>query len=161
MSNPFYHAKSSERKFDIAAETTLPLHQWMDQSKSYIADARHRVWLHNSAGIFLCEEAFGLREENKRLKSILKDALEILEGSDLSAHASILKKRIPNVTPITITCDITGKEIPIRLLAEMHVTEDLACIPTLAEIIEKFPKDIALIKRARPLSKELEDAKDV
>lgn len=37
----------------------MKYHEWMDHTKSHIADARHRLVLHNSWGIFLAEQVHG------------------------------------------------------------------------------------------------------
>lgn len=60
MSHPFFHAKSSARKFGGTADDYLVIHNWFDQTKAHIADARHRLILHNTFGIFLCEQLFGV-----------------------------------------------------------------------------------------------------
>jgi hypothetical protein len=53
------HAESSARKFGGKAEDYIEIHDWFDQTKSHIPDNRHRAILHNSFGIFLCEQVFG------------------------------------------------------------------------------------------------------
>ncbi len=58
--HPLYHARSSARKYGGVAGDYLSLHRWMDQTKAHIADARHRMILHNSFGIFLGEQLFGV-----------------------------------------------------------------------------------------------------
>ncbi len=57
--NPFHHAESSARKYGGVAEDYLPVHQWFDESKSYLADFRHRALRHHAEGIFLAERLFG------------------------------------------------------------------------------------------------------
>lgn len=37
----------------------MHIHNYMDQSKAHVADVRHRLVLHNSFGIYLCEQQFG------------------------------------------------------------------------------------------------------
>lgn len=59
MSHPFNHAKSSARKFGGELGDYLYLHEFMDHTKSHLADARHRLFLHNSWGIFIAERVFG------------------------------------------------------------------------------------------------------
>jgi hypothetical protein len=59
MSHPWYHAKSSAKRFGGAPEDYLEIHQWFDQTKAAWADTRHRAVLHSSFGIFLCEQFFG------------------------------------------------------------------------------------------------------
>lgn len=60
MSHPFFHARSSARKFGGVPEDYLAVHNWFDQTKSGWADIRHRAVLHSSFGIFLCEQVFGV-----------------------------------------------------------------------------------------------------
>jgi hypothetical protein len=59
MAHPFHHAESSARKWGGKPEDYLEIHNWFDQTKAHIPDARHRLVLHNSFGIFLCEQLFG------------------------------------------------------------------------------------------------------
>lgn len=48
MSKPFIHAKSSVRKYGGSETDYLPIHEFLDSSKSAIADNRHRALTHNS-----------------------------------------------------------------------------------------------------------------
>lgn len=56
---PISHARISAKKFGGVAEDYLPLHNFFDQTKAHVPDARHRLILHNSFGIFLLEQMFG------------------------------------------------------------------------------------------------------
>ena len=64
MSNPLVHAERSARKWGGSADDYLPLHQWFDATKGHLADNRHRMLLHNSFGILLAEQVFGLALSN-------------------------------------------------------------------------------------------------
>ena len=55
MAHPLKHAESSARKFGGRAEDYLPIHNWFDESKAFLADFRHRALRHHAEGIFLCE----------------------------------------------------------------------------------------------------------
>ena len=57
--NPYHHALSSVKKWGGQVDDYLPLHQWLDESKSHLADIRHRALRHHSEGIFLMERIFG------------------------------------------------------------------------------------------------------
>jgi len=57
--NPYHHAETSVRLFGGQAEDYQPLHDWMDDTKRYYADFRHRALRHHSAGIFEGEAVFG------------------------------------------------------------------------------------------------------
>lgn len=70
MSHPYHHAKSSARRFGGSYEAYLPVHNFFDQTKAHVADARHRMVLHNSFGIFLCEQLFGLTVTNSEGREI-------------------------------------------------------------------------------------------
>lgn len=61
---PYIHAKNSARKFGGRPEDYQRIHDWFDQTKAHIADMRHRAVLHNSFGIFLCEQVFGVNVIN-------------------------------------------------------------------------------------------------
>ena len=59
MAHPYHHAVSSAKKYGGEAHEYLRLHQWLDGSKSHMADFRHRALRHHSEGIFMLEEIFG------------------------------------------------------------------------------------------------------
>ena len=59
MAHPYHHAESSARKYGGEPDEYLRLHEWLDASKSHMADFRHRALRHHSEGIFLLETFFG------------------------------------------------------------------------------------------------------
>lgn len=56
---PFVHAKASVKRYGGIIEDYLPIHDWFDSTKSAYADTKHRAILHNTFGIYLCEQVFG------------------------------------------------------------------------------------------------------
>jgi|SRR6185503_1896401 hypothetical protein len=48
MSKPYLHAQSSAKKFGGTFEDYMEIHEFLDSSKSVIADNRHRALTHNS-----------------------------------------------------------------------------------------------------------------
>ncbi len=60
MAHPIKHAESSARRFGGRSEDYLAIHTWFDESKSYLADFRHRALRHHCEGVFLAERIFGL-----------------------------------------------------------------------------------------------------
>lgn len=120
MSHPYYHAKSSAKRFGGVTEDYIELHQWFDQTKAHLADARHRAILHSSFGIYMAEQVFGT---------------VIVRKSD-------------------------GKSVPTRMLGEQHVLEDMGRIPTLHDWLQELPLRSWMVKGAKALSKETEDAND-
>ena len=59
MAHPFHHAESSARKFGGEPIEYLALHEWLDASKSHLANFRHRALRHHSEGILMLEQLFG------------------------------------------------------------------------------------------------------
>jgi hypothetical protein len=59
MAHPYHHAVSSAKKFGGIPEEFVRFHEFLDRSKSHMADFRHRALRHHSEGIFLLEEFFG------------------------------------------------------------------------------------------------------
>lgn len=61
---PYYHAKSSVKKFGGCIEDYLAIHDMMDSSKGQVADSRHRAIFHTSFGCFIIEKIFGVVIKN-------------------------------------------------------------------------------------------------
>lgn len=59
MGNVQFHSESSARRFGGTPEDYVPIHKFLDQSKLYLADWRHRALLHTTFGVSLCEQFFG------------------------------------------------------------------------------------------------------
>ena len=64
MSNPLVHAERAAQKWGGIPDDYLPVHQFFDSTKAHVADNRHRVILHNSLGIAIAEQVFGLAITN-------------------------------------------------------------------------------------------------
>lgn len=110
---PLKHAIISTKKFGGIPEDYLEIHTWFDHSKAHIADVRHRMLLHNSFGIWLCESVFG----------------DIIQKSDGSF-----------VRTSYIT-NSDGKKIPVRDIGEQHVLDDLGTIPSVDKCFRNMPMD--------------------
>ena len=59
MSHPYYHSKSSARKFGGIPEDYLAVHEWLDATKATWNDPRHRAIPHSAFGIYLAQQVFG------------------------------------------------------------------------------------------------------
>jgi hypothetical protein len=59
MAHPYHHALSSVKKWGGKPEDYQAIHDWFDESKSHMADFRHRALRHHSEGIFMAERIFG------------------------------------------------------------------------------------------------------
>ena len=60
MATPMHHAMSSARKHGGTWEQYVHIHNWFDETKSWIPDVRHRAFRHHAEGIFECEKIFGV-----------------------------------------------------------------------------------------------------
>ena len=52
MAHPILHSKSSAKKFGGKPEDYLHIHNWFDETKSWIGTSFHRIFRHHSEGIF-------------------------------------------------------------------------------------------------------------
>lgn len=67
---PLIHAKNSVKRYGGIIEDYLPIHNWFDSTKAGTAKFYHRAILHNSFGVFLAEQLFGVyivNSDNKRV----------------------------------------------------------------------------------------------
>lgn len=67
---PYEHALVSVKKWGGKPEDYQRIHDWFDQTKAHLPDMRHRAILHNSFGIFLCEQFFGINLTNSDGKQV-------------------------------------------------------------------------------------------
>lgn len=56
---PYLHGLISVKKFGGKVEDYQKYHDWLDQTKAFVPDMRHRAILHNAFGIYLLEQVFG------------------------------------------------------------------------------------------------------
>lgn len=108
----FYHAQSSVKLFGGRPEDYQPLHDWFDESKSILADFRHRALRHHAEGIFMLERFFGTT----------------LTNSD-------------------------GRAVPVRLIGEQHVREDLGRIPSFADWARLIKPEPWMARSNHPVSR--------
>ena len=59
MAHPNIHAKSSAKKYGGVPEDYLHIHEWFDETKSWLGNSNHRLFRHHSEGIFECASKFG------------------------------------------------------------------------------------------------------
>lgn len=64
MAHPYFHALSSCRRWGGSVHDYVGLHGWFDSTKAHVADARHRLILHNQGGIELLVSTFGAQQVN-------------------------------------------------------------------------------------------------
>lgn len=59
MAHPWEHARSSVKKWGGCEEDYIKIHDWFDETKSWVGHSKHRMFRHHSEGIFECEKVFG------------------------------------------------------------------------------------------------------
>ncbi len=69
--NYWKHSLLSKKKFGGEADDYFAIHKFIDSSKLFYFDLRHRVLLHNTYGIDLCIQKFGDRIINSDSKTIM------------------------------------------------------------------------------------------
>lgn len=57
--SPWYHAVSTAKKFGGDPDEYIEIHNWLDETKQYTGDFRHRALRHHSAGVEWAIERFG------------------------------------------------------------------------------------------------------
>ncbi len=60
MSNSYYHAVSSARRWGGQPEEYIHLHGWIDEPKLWFGDFRARALRHHTQGIYELKERFGI-----------------------------------------------------------------------------------------------------
>lgn len=56
---PYDHAEASARKFGGIWEDYIEVHEWFDQFRASVPSPAHRMFLHNTIGVLICEQVFG------------------------------------------------------------------------------------------------------
>lgn len=111
---PLLHAKVSVKKWAGVVEDYLPIHNFFDQTKGYIPDSRHRMILHNSFGIMLCEQLFGVYIVNASGRDVsVRDIAERHVIDDLG-HIPTLCEVFKDVA---VPADIVGGKTMAKIQA--------------------------------------------
>ena len=70
MAHPSIHAKSSVKKWGGKVEDYQHIHDWFDETKSWVGHSIHRMFRHHSEGIFQAETIFGKSFTNSDGKTV-------------------------------------------------------------------------------------------
>ena len=131
MAHCYYHALSSVRKWGGVVEDYLDLHQWFDQSKSILADPRHRALRHHAEGIFMLENLFGatlINADGKTVPTRLVGEQHVIEDLGLIPSFAdwarliqperwMLKGHPVDTAPLDASPTAVGVDIPPRFPA--------------------------------------------
>lgn len=84
MSKPYIHSQSSARRYGGVPEDYMKIHEYMDSSKSAVADVRHRAMFHSAFGIYIVQDVFGQTMTNSDGKVVsVRDIAEDHVKEDL------------------------------------------------------------------------------
>jgi hypothetical protein len=91
MAKPDIHAQSSAKKFGGKPEDYISIHEFLDQSKAYMPDVRHRALTHNSFFVeVIIPKIFGKTITNSDGKQVFTQ-----EIAELHVLEDYKKKFIP------------------------------------------------------------------
>lgn len=134
MTKPEIHAEHDSKRFGGKPCDYLPIHNWFDSSKSFMASSQHRAILHHSFGIFLAERTFGINYT-------LLDKLAEKHGWTKEEISDILtwKEECNNSGASIKNSD--GKTVSVRDVGESHCLSDFGgkFIPTPQDYLEEMP----------------------
>jgi len=67
---PIEHAKASAKVFGGIYEDYIDIHKWFDQFRFSINSPKHRMFLHHTGGVIICEQVFGYELVNSDGNSV-------------------------------------------------------------------------------------------
>ena len=56
---PYEHAEASAKVFGGEYKDYIEIHKWFDQFRFAVKDPNHRMFLHHTGGVLICEQVFG------------------------------------------------------------------------------------------------------
>lgn len=126
--NSWHHAQSAARKWGGEPEQYVAIEEFIDSSKKIIGDVRHRSMYHHTEGVWLCQRIFG-RTITVGGRYAIPQKLEASLTDEPEPTASHTLEIIDH-GPI--------REVPVRLIAELHIMQDLGWIPSPSDYIKNM-----------------------
>ena len=128
MSKADVHSCSSAQKFGGAPGDYLELHEFMDSSKAFLGDNRHRAVFHSTAGAYYIQKIFGV--DFKALGDLM-DKYALPDAFITDFLALLAHNRAHGVHWM----NSAGDKVHVRSIAEQHILEDFRqkFIPTLQD----------------------------
>jgi len=120
---PLVHAKNSARKFGGKWEDYIAVHEWLDHTKAHVPDARHRMVLHNSWGIYLGQQIIGTAIKNSEGRDVcVRSILEHHVIEDLG-HIPTLEKCLASLPSEPWMGGVSVPQRKIKLSLSEHNVE--------------------------------------
>lgn len=123
---PYIHARSTVKRYGGKVEDFLPIHDFMDSTKSAHASVKHRAIFHSAFGAFVVEKVFG--HLTKFWKKELPPEVQ-LEVLNLKSQIENLQKQIDQLEEPYVG------HVSTRDIAEQHIIEDLGLLPSLDDYL--------------------------
>jgi hypothetical protein len=122
------HAESSAKKFGGEAGDYQELHEFMDSSKAFLGDNRHRALFHSTAGVYYMQKIFGV--DFKALEALM-EKYSLPEGFISDFLALLAHNRAHGVHLL----NSKGDKVHVRSVAEQHILEDFRqkFVPTMQD----------------------------
>lgn len=99
MAHPYFHSKSSQRRWGGTVNDYIAAHSFFDHTKMAVPDARHRLILHNAVGIDLATK---ITARTDRRSIINSDKVEVMLQDLGEQHVTEDFGHIPNVSEVVI-----------------------------------------------------------
>lgn len=110
------HSRNSVKRYGGCIEDYLPIHDWFDSTKAAYADFGHRAILHNTFGIFLCEQLFGTSIVNCDGKIIsVRDIAENHVREDTGGRIPTIEDWVKSIKPEPWMLGVGQREFARRM----------------------------------------------
>ena len=113
---PYIHARNSVKRYGGVIEDYLYIHDWFDSTKAAYANFAHRAILHNTFGIYLCEQLFGTTITNSDNKVVsVRDIAEDHVKEDTGGRIPTLQDWLGKLEPEPWMLGVGQKEFAKRM----------------------------------------------
>jgi len=133
MAKADIHAESSAKRFGGKPEDYLEVHEFMDSSKAFCADNRHRTLFHSTAGTYYIQKFFGIDFD---ALDKLKDKYNLPDSFVADFLALVAHNRSHGVHLL----NSADRKVHLRNIAEQHILEDFRnrFIPTFQDYLNEM-----------------------
>jgi len=133
MAKADIHAESSAKRFGGVGGDYLEIHEFIDSSKAFLGDNRHRALFHSTAGVYYIQKVFGV--DFKALRELMEE-YSLPERFIVDFLALLSHNRAHGVHWM----NSAGKTVHVRSIAEQHILEDFRnkFIPTLQDYMSNM-----------------------
>jgi hypothetical protein len=127
------HSESSAKRFGGKMSDYIEIHEFIDSSKAYLADNRHRTLFHSTAGIYYCQKMFGIDFDALKMLRLKYDLPETF------IHDFLELTRLNRNQGVHIL-NSDNKKVHVRDIAEQHILEDFRFrfIPTPKDYLQNM-----------------------